>query len=90
MKTLFSAKKIFEIDGIYNIQNDRIWVVNREQADIRVGIRQIRRFPQKVMVWLRTCSKGLSPLMIVENERVAHSIYINEVLLVALKYENNT
>ena len=41
------------------------------------------------MVWLGVCSKGLSPLVIFENRKVDHNRYINDVLPVALKYENN-
>jgi hypothetical protein len=28
MNILFSDQKMFEIDGVYNSQNDRIWAVN--------------------------------------------------------------
>ena len=41
------------------------------------------------MVSLGACSKGLSPLLIFENETVDHNRYINEVLPVALKYGNS-
>ena len=44
MKILFSDEKLFDIDEIYNSQNDRIWSVNRAEADIKSGIRQIRKF----------------------------------------------
>ncbi|CAF4503622.1 unnamed protein product, partial [Rotaria magnacalcarata] len=43
---------MFDINGVYNSQNDRIWAVNRSEADIKGGTRQKRKFPQKVMVWL--------------------------------------
>ena len=89
MKILFSDEKLFDIDGIYNSQNDRIWSVNRAEADIKSGIRQIRKFQQKVMVWLEACSKRLSPLVIFENGTVDHNRYINEMLSTALKYENS-
>ena len=88
MKILFSDEKLFDIDGIYNSQNDRIWAVNRAEADIKGGITQIRQFPQEVMVWLGACSKGLSPLVIFEDGTVDHNRYINEVLPVVLKYGN--
>jgi len=88
MKILFSDEKMFDIDGVYNSQNDRIWAVNRSEADINGGIRQKRKFPQKVMVWLGVCSKGVSPLVIFENGTVDHDRYIKEVLPVALKYGN--
>jgi transposase len=40
MKIIFSDEKMFDIDGVYNSQNDRIWAVNRSEADARGGIRQ--------------------------------------------------
>ena len=89
MKILFSDEKLFDIDGIYNSQNDRIWAVNCAEADIKGGIRQIYKFPQRVMVWLGTCSKELSPLVIFENGTVGHNHYINKVLPVVLKYGNS-
>ena len=86
MKFLFSDEKMFDIDGIYNSQNDRVWAVNRSEADIRDGIRQKRKFPQKVMVWLGVCSKGVSPLVIFEKGTVDHDRYIKKALRIALKY----
>jgi inhibitor of nuclear factor kappa-B kinase subunit alpha len=88
MKILFSDEKLFDIDGVYNSQNDRVWAVNRAEADEQGGIKQTRKFPQKVMVWLGVCSKGVSPLVIFENGTVDHSRYIQEVLPVALEYGN--
>ena len=89
MKILFSDEKLFDIDRIYNSQNDRIWTVNHAEANIKGDIRQIRKFPQKIMVWLGACSKGLLALVIFENGIVDHNRYINEVLPVALKYWNS-
>lgn len=88
MRILFSDEKMFDIDGVYNSQNDRIWAVDRREADINGGIRQTRKFPQKVMVWLGVCSKGVSPLVIFEEGTVDHDSYIRKVLPVALKYGN--
>ncbi|CAF4982537.1 unnamed protein product [Rotaria magnacalcarata] len=79
---------MFDIDGIYNAQNDRIWAVSREGADKKDGVWQKRKFPQKVMVWLGACSKGLTPLIILDKGTVDHQRYINQVLPVALKYGN--
>ena len=61
MKILFSNERLFDVDGIYDSQNDKICA----EADIKGGIRQIRKFSQKVMVWLGAYSKGLSLLVIV-------------------------
>ncbi|CAF5229393.1 unnamed protein product, partial [Rotaria magnacalcarata] len=52
---------MFDIDEVYNSQYDRIWAVDRSEADIKGGTRQKRKFPQKIMVWLGVCSKGVSP-----------------------------
>ena len=38
MRILFSDEKLFELDGIYNSESDRIWTVNnREEANRRGG-----------------------------------------------------
>ena len=71
MKILLS-NEMFDIDGIYNSQNDRIWAVNRSAADAKGGLRQKRKFSQKVMVWLGFCSEGVSALVIFENETMDH------------------
>ncbi|CAF3319456.1 unnamed protein product [Rotaria socialis] len=41
------------------------------------------------MFWLRVCSEGITPLIILDNDTVNHQQYIDEVLSVALKYGNN-
>ena len=41
---------MFDFDSMYNAQNDRIWAVNREEADKRGGVQQKQKFAQKVMV----------------------------------------
>ena len=64
MNIPFSDEKMFDIEGVYNSHNDRIWTVNRAAVDAKGDIRRKRKFPQKVMVWLGVCSKGVSPLVI--------------------------
>ena len=83
---MFSGEKMFDIDGLYNSQNERIWAPSRADADANGGIKQIQKFPKKVIVWLGACSKGVSPLLIFEEgtER-----YIQEVLPVVLKFGND-
>ena len=39
MNILFSDENMFDIDGVYNSHNDRIWAVNRAAADAKGGIR---------------------------------------------------
>ena len=63
MKILFSDEKLFDVDGVYNSQNDRVSAVSRGEADKQDGIKQTRKFLEKVTVWLAVCSKGVSPLV---------------------------
>ena len=42
MKILFSDKKYFDIDGVHNSQNDRLWTVNRVDTDEKSRIKQRR------------------------------------------------
>lgn len=88
LRILFSDEKMFDINGVYNSQNDRIWAPNRDAANAKGGIKPLQKFPQKVMVWLGACSKGVTPLVILDNGTVNHTRYIKEVLPVALKYGN--
>ncbi|CAF4644113.1 unnamed protein product, partial [Didymodactylos carnosus] len=79
---------MFDLNGMYNSQNDQVWAVNRAEADKKGGIKQMQNFPQKVMVWLAVCSKGVSPLVILDKGTVNHDRYIKEELPVALKFGN--
>lgn len=88
MKILFSDKKMFDIDGVYNCQNDRIWAINRSEAHIKGDTRQKRQFPQKVMVWLEVCSKGVPPLVVFKKGTGDHHRYIKELLPVKDHWTN--
>ena len=88
LKLLFSDEKFFDLNGMYNAQNDRIWSTNRNEADKDGGIKQKQKFPQKVIVWLGACSKSVTPLVILDKDTVNHDWYIKKVLPVALKYGN--
>ena len=66
MRILFSDEKTFDLDGIYNSENDRIWAVNREEANRRGGKKQQGKFVQEVMVWLAVCSEGVASLVLLE------------------------
>ena len=89
LRFLFSDEKVFDIDGVYNSQNERIWAPSRIEADAKGGIKQIQKFSKKVMVWLGACSKGVSPLIVFEERIVDHERYIQEVLPVVLKFRND-
>ena len=43
MRIVFSNEKMFDLNGIYNSENDRIWAVNREEANRRDGKTQQHR-----------------------------------------------
>jgi len=86
MKIIFSDEKMFDLNGMYNAQNDRIWAINRSEADAKGGVKQKQKFAQKIMVWLGVCSKGLTPLVIFDEGTLDHERYIKEVLPVAKKY----
>ncbi len=69
-KFFFFDEKLFDIDDVYNSQNDRIWAASRAEADKNGGIKEKRKFPQKFMVWLGACSKGVTPLVILDEGTV--------------------
>lgn len=83
---LFSDEKRFTINGVYNSQNDRVWAVNRGEADEKGATHQKRKFPQGIMVWLGACTKGLTPLVIIEKGTINREVYIEKILPVAKKY----
>ena len=84
MKILFSVE-MFDIDGIYNSYNDRIWAVNRSAADTKGGIREKRNF-----LWFGSeFVLSVSPLVIFEDGTMDHDQYIKKMLPVALKFGND-
>jgi transposase len=84
-KILFSDEKRFDIDGVYNRQNDRIWAPNREQADAMGGTHRKTKFPHGVMIWLGVCYNGVTRPVIIEKGSINHQRYIDEMLTIALK-----
>lgn len=82
---LFSDEKYFDLDGIYNAQNDRVWASSREEADRKGGSHKKTKFPAKVMVWLGACSQGFTTPVIFEQGTMDADDYINSVLPIALK-----
>ena len=49
-KILFSDEKRFDIDGVYNRQNDRIYAPSRQEADSNGGVHGKSKYPQDVCV----------------------------------------
>ena len=60
-----------------------MWAIDRADANKKGGIKQKRKFPKKVMVWLGACCKGITPLVILDEGTVSHDCYIKKVLPVA-------
>ena len=52
IEILFSDENLFDINGVYNSQNGPVWVVDGANANRKGGIKQKRKFPSKVIVWL--------------------------------------
>ena len=88
LKFVFSDEKIFAVDGVYNRQNDRVWAVSRRAADEQGAVRRMSKFPGKIMIWLAVCTKGVSRVVFLENGKVDHNKYIDEVLPVVRKFGN--
>ena len=44
MRMFFSDGKFFDIDGVYNSQNDRVWAVDRADADKKVALSRDENF----------------------------------------------
>ena len=47
MRILFSDEKFFDIDGLDNSRNDRVWAVNRADANKKGGVKQRQNFHRK-------------------------------------------
>ena len=88
--SLFRQEIFLTLMVSMNSQNDRVWAVDHADADKKAGIQQRGKFPWKGMVWLGACSKGITPLLILDEGTVDHTVYIEKVLPVALKYGNET
>ena len=67
-RCLFTDEKYFDLDGIYNLQNDRMWASSKEEVDRKGAFHQKTKHGGKVMVWLDACAKGLTIAVIFENE----------------------
>ena len=50
VKILFSDEKFFDIDGVRNSQNDRVWAVARSDINDNGDFKQRQKFPQEIMV----------------------------------------
>ena len=75
-KWLFTDEKYFDLDGVFNVQNDRIWAVSGEEADKQGARHQKTKFPVKVMVWLGACAEDLTvPVIMKDGTNECRKIY---------------
>jgi len=65
-------------------------MISRAKANEKGGIKMKQKFPQKVIVWLGFCSKVVALLVIFDQETTDYAKYIQNILPIALKYENKT
>ncbi|CAF4444585.1 unnamed protein product [Rotaria sp. Silwood2] len=72
-KILFTDEKYFELDGIFNRQNDHVYAPCKQDADEHKGTRPTAKFPKRIMVWLAASKNALSLQIIFEPcEALAH------------------
>ena len=67
-----------------NCENDRVCPGDRAHAKKKAAIKQRR----KLMVWLAASSKGITPLLVLDQGTGDHTVYIGKVLPLPLKYGN--
>ncbi len=84
-KIMFRDEKYFTIDGIYNRQNNRVYVASRAAADESGAVCTKAKYPAQIMVWLGACHAGVTKLIIFEpHETLTQVNYINDVLPLVL------
>ena len=82
MRIHFSDEKMFDLDSIYNSENDHIWIVNRVEANWRSGKKTAAKVCRKNdAIVIRMIRGWLRPLFCLKK---ALSIIIREVLSVTL------
>ncbi|XP_065650342.1 uncharacterized protein LOC136078497 [Hydra vulgaris] len=80
-KILFSDEKIFNQDGQYNRQNDRIYVESRQAANEGIALHLAHKFSFKVMVWCGLTYNGPTKLVVKpDNMSFNSDFYIKNVL----------
>ena len=87
---VFCDEKLFDLDGVYNHQNDRVWATTRVDADNLGAVFKKQKFPKKVMVWLAVGANMHSRPIFFIDESVDHDLYIKKALPEALRFGNAT
>jgi hypothetical protein len=84
---LFSDEKIFNQDGQYNHQNDRVYAESREAANQSIGLRPVHKYPYKVMVWYGLSYKGPTKIVVLPEKTRFNSDFYTENVLPIVKAE---
>ena len=87
-RILFSDETMFDLDGIYNSENDRIWAVNREEANRRGG-KTAAKVSTKSDGMVSRMVRGHCTPFLFEQGTSDHHRYIKKVLPIALGYGNS-
>lgn len=69
-------------------RNERMRTINCFDANEKDDVMQKRKFSYRVMAWLGAFSKGITPLVILDEGTVDDICCIKNVLPVVLKYGN--
>ena len=85
MRILFPDEKMFDPDGIYNSQNDRIWIVNREEENRRAE-KTARKVCRKSDGMASRMLRGCCALVLFEKGTLVYHRYVKEILPVTLRY----
>ena len=89
LNIMFADKKMHHLDGMLNAQNDCVRALARRDVDKKGGIQQKRKFSQKMMIWLKASSHGLTQLIVFRQGTLDHQRYIKNILPVTSKYGND-
>jgi hypothetical protein len=57
----------FDVDSIYNRQNERIYAFSRNEVDQKDDTHRKTKFPTGVIVWLGSCDQDVRQPMIIKN-----------------------
>lgn len=87
MKWMFSDEKIFTINGGLNKQNDRVYALSREEANLNGGLHQILKFPMSVMIWCGLTENGATRGYAIEKGQTVDTDYYRRRILPFAKRE---
>ncbi|CAF2991337.1 unnamed protein product [Rotaria sp. Silwood2] len=73
----FTDEKYFSLEDLSYRHNERVYIVNLQEAEKQGGIHQKAKHPKTIMVCLGASRNGLtSPVMLEPGEILSHKNYI--------------